>query len=86
MGLKELVINLDDGPNSSGRRTQFIKRMFEDKVFFAKKNFILEPNFQIGTNWRFAWFTIPLITVNTILLKDAGEDWKSTGMEKFWGV
>lgn len=29
MDLKELVINLDNGPNSSGRRTQFIKRMTE---------------------------------------------------------
>ena len=28
MGVKELVINLDNGPNSSGRRTQFIKRIF----------------------------------------------------------
>jgi len=33
MGIEELVINLDNGPNSSGRRTQFIKRMteFSDK-------------------------------------------------------
>ena len=33
MGMEELVINLDNGPNSSGRRTQFIKRMteFSDK-------------------------------------------------------
>ena len=29
MGINELVINLDNGPNSSGRRTQFIKRMTE---------------------------------------------------------
>ena len=29
MGIEELVINLDNGPNSSGRRTQFIKRMTE---------------------------------------------------------
>jgi len=29
IGIKELVINLDNGPNSSGRRTQFIKRMIE---------------------------------------------------------
>ena len=31
--MEELVINLDNGPNSSGRRTQFIKRMteFSDK-------------------------------------------------------
>ena len=29
IGIKELVINLDNGPNSSGRRTQFIKRMTE---------------------------------------------------------
>lgn len=27
--MEELVINLDNGPNSSGRRTQFIKRMIE---------------------------------------------------------
>ncbi len=33
IGIKELTINLDNGPNSSGRRTQFIKRMvaFSDK-------------------------------------------------------
>lgn len=33
MGIQELVINLDNGPNSSGRRTQFLKRMteFSDK-------------------------------------------------------
>jgi hypothetical protein len=33
IGIEELVINLDNGPNSSGRRTQFIKRMteFSDK-------------------------------------------------------
>jgi len=33
MGIEELIINLDNGPNSSGRRTQFIKRMteFSDK-------------------------------------------------------
>ena len=33
MGIEELVINLDNGPNSSGKRTQFIKRMteFSDK-------------------------------------------------------
>jgi len=33
MGMEELVINLDNGPNSSGKRTQFIKRMteFSDK-------------------------------------------------------
>ncbi len=33
MGIEELVINLDNGPNSSGNRTQFIKRMtdFSDK-------------------------------------------------------
>ncbi|MCI5151388.1 MAG: ISAzo13 family transposase, partial [Candidatus Electrothrix sp. MAN1_4] len=33
IGIKELVINLDNGPNSSGRRTQFLKRMteFSDK-------------------------------------------------------
>jgi len=32
--IKELVINLDNGPNSSGRRTQFIRRMteFADKT------------------------------------------------------
>lgn len=32
-GIEELVINLDNGPNSSGNRTQFIKRMtdFSDK-------------------------------------------------------
>ena len=29
MGIEELVINLDNGPNSSGRRTQFLKRMTE---------------------------------------------------------
>lgn len=29
IGIKELVINLDNGPNSSGRRTQFIKRITE---------------------------------------------------------
>lgn len=29
ISIKELVINLDNGPNSSGRRTQFIKRMVE---------------------------------------------------------
>ena len=29
MGIEELVINLDNGPNSSGKRTQFIKRMTE---------------------------------------------------------
>lgn len=29
IGIKELAINLDNGPNSSGRRTQFIKRMVE---------------------------------------------------------
>jgi hypothetical protein len=28
-GIEELVINLDNGPNSSGRRTQFLKRMVE---------------------------------------------------------
>jgi transposase len=28
-GIKELVINLDNGPNSSGSRTQFLKRMTE---------------------------------------------------------
>ncbi len=33
VGIEELVVNLDNGPNSSGRRTQFIKRMteFSDK-------------------------------------------------------
>ena len=34
MGIEELVINLDNGPNSSGKRTQFIKRMTE----FADKH------------------------------------------------
>ena len=29
LGINELVINLDNGPNSSGKRTQFIKRMTE---------------------------------------------------------
>ena len=32
--VKELLVNLDNGPNSSGGRTQFIKRMteFSDKT------------------------------------------------------
>jgi hypothetical protein len=41
MGIEELVINLENGPNSSGSRTQFIKTMteFSDKceLKIAKK-------------------------------------------------
>ncbi len=37
LGIEELVINLDNGPNSSGRRTQFIKRMTEFSDHYALK-------------------------------------------------
>ena len=51
MGIEELVINLDNGPNSSGRRTQFLKRMteFSDK-YSIKVRLIYYPPYHSKYN------------------------------------
>jgi transposase len=51
MGIEELVINLDNGPNSSGKRTQFIKRIteFSDK-YSIKVRLIYYPPYHSKYN------------------------------------
>ena len=55
--VKRLVIDLDNGPKNSGRRTQILKHM----VQFADE-----------TDWPFAWLTFHLATASTIESYAAG--------------
>ena len=69
-GIKQLVINLDNGPECNGRRSQFLLRMthFSDMT---------------GLCVRLVYYP-PYSTANTTPLSAIGRDWKSHGMAISW--
>lgn len=62
--IRQLVINLDNGPESSSHRTQFMKRLVE----FADRN-----------DLEIVLVYYRRTTANTIQWNAAGGFWKSTG-------
>ena len=88
-----LQIKLDNGPESSGRRTQFLHRMvaFADAIGIP-----IQPRQGKNDRNQYGWrlpmplasrsssFTTRLITANTIRSNGAGEFWSSTGTARNW--
>lgn len=68
--IKRLVIYLDNGPNNSGRRTQFLKRMVE----FADWS---------GLTIHLVYYP-PYHTASTIPSSGAGHRWSASGAECCW--
>lgn len=67
--IEHIQIKVDNGPESSGVRTQFLKRIVE---------------FVDHTRKSSNCCTIRLTTASTIRLSAAGAFWSSTGMEPSW--
>ena len=66
--VRRLVINMDNGPECSGRRTQFLERMVE---------------FPIRAALKYALLITRLTTVNITQSNITGVDWKDHGMAIF---
>ena len=70
LGVKTLVINLDNGPENHSRRTQFLKR-------------IVAVRPQVPADGR-SWRTTRRTTASTTRSSGAGASWRCTGTGRCW--
>ncbi len=86
--IKRLVINLDNGPDCSGRRTQFLKRMVElsdstgleiHLVYYPPYHSKYNPIERYWGGLEKSWNGYLLSSVETVLKRAANFTWKGIG-------